>query len=100
MSEAPAVVSDNQIKSKMQRLVPPEPKFWKRYSPHHEFPWSALISVAIYLLGGLLIFALVRLALKDNEDKKSLPVATATIGEPEGSGGNPQGVGMQNPGDL
>jgi hypothetical protein len=37
-------------------LVPPEEQFWKRYSPHHEFPLSSATSVALHVLGlGILL---------------------------------------------
>ncbi len=97
MSEAPTIVSDNQVKTAKKVRIPPDKKFWHRYSPHHEFPWSAVISVAIYTLLGLLIFALVRLAIKDSDDAKPLPVGMV---EPEGGGGHTEGVGTENPGDL
>ena len=98
MSPESAVVTDNRVMVKKKVLIPPEQKFWQRYSPHHEFPWSTVISVSIYVFAGLLVFALVRLAIRDSEDNKSLPVAM--IAEPEGGGGNREGVGMENPGDL
>jgi hypothetical protein len=97
MSTSPAVIGDNQVKTKKRPLVPPEPKFWKRYSPHHEFSWSSLISACIYIIAGLLIYALVRLAIQDNNDNKSLPVAVVDL-SPAGSGGNIDGVGFENPG--
>lgn len=38
-----------------ERLVPPEQRLWKRYSPHHELPLSAVSSVVLHVLGFLLI---------------------------------------------
>jgi hypothetical protein len=41
--------------NKKNRLVPPEQRFWKRYSPHHEFPLSAVSSLMLHVLGFFLI---------------------------------------------
>ncbi len=37
------------------RLKPPEERFWKRYSPHHELPLSAVSSVMLHVVGFFLI---------------------------------------------
>jgi hypothetical protein len=41
-------------------VLPPEERFWQRYSPHHEFPLSGVGAITIYVLIGLLILAGVR----------------------------------------
>ncbi len=52
---------DNQVPTKTTPtgrplLVPPEEQFWKRYSPHHEFPLSSATSIALHVLAlGLLL---------------------------------------------
>jgi hypothetical protein len=54
--------------------------------------------VGIYTIIGLLVFVLVRLAIKNSQDAASLPVGM--VGEEEGGGGHPDGIGTKNPGDL
>jgi hypothetical protein len=78
-------------------LVPPEEKFWKRYSPQHEFPISSVTSICIYALAILGAWALVAYAINRNEDNKSLPVGAIEIG---GGGGSPDGEGTKGTGDL
>lgn len=76
--------------------LPPEERFWQRYSPHHEFPLSSVASVCLYGFGVLLVWAVVVLAMKQGEDFASLPVEPITIAE---GGGNPEGEGTTGPGD-
>ena len=38
-----------------QPLIPPDEQFWKRYSPHHEFPLSGMLSVIFHVLLFVLI---------------------------------------------
>src|SRR5262249_28203809 len=78
--------------------LPPEERFWKRYSPHHEFPLSlsssfflhVVILVVLLFGGGFLLWLGLRRV------RPGLPVG-ALVG-PGGSGGNPQGIGT-NRGD-
>jgi hypothetical protein len=43
-------------------LVPPEEQFWKRYSPHNEFPLSSATSVALHIIAiGLLLLVAILL---------------------------------------
>ncbi len=76
--------------------IPPEERFWQRYSPHHEFPLSSVASVCLYGLGILLAWAVVVFAMKQHEDYAPLPVEPIAIG---GGGGNPLGEGTVGPGD-
>src|SRR5437868_428987 len=41
--------SKEKGKTKEALLVPPEERFWKRYSPNHEFPLSSATSAVIHL---------------------------------------------------
>src|SRR5579871_5912480 len=77
-------------------LIPPEEKFWQRYSPHHEFPLSSVASLCLYGLAVLLAWAVVVFAMKRGEDYASLPVEPITIA---GGGGNVEGSGDVGPGD-
>jgi hypothetical protein len=76
--------------------LPPEEKFWKRYSPHHEFPISSVTSLCLYALAAVLIWAVISYAVKKNDDNKSLPLESIEVA---GGGGNPLGQGTQGPGD-
>jgi len=79
--------------------VPPEEKFWQRYSPHQEMPLSAVSSLALH---GLVIGSLIMLAwlgwLGFKKPAAALPVepvrfATGGGGGQKGGVGNAPGVG-------
>lgn len=73
--------------------LPPEPKFWKHYSPHHEAPLSLAGSIAIHALffvGGLLGAAY--LAQLFYKPTTSLPVEPVRLVERAGGGGDPKGT--------
>ncbi len=80
-------------------LVPPDERFWQRYSPHAELPLSSAGSFVVHiLLFGLLILAsfLGTMFFRSN---RTIPVEAVVL---SGGGGNPHGRG-QNPnssGDL
>lgn len=74
--------------TKSRSLLPDE-QFWKRYSPHHEFPLSTVASVGIHLIGfgllamiGYAVFSIVR-----DADKPIATRAVALAEEPSGGGG-------------
>ena len=55
-------------------LTPPDEKFWKRYSPHYEFPLANVASVAIHIVVfGLFLYYISRL-LNPTDDKTAPPV--------------------------
>ena len=64
--------------------APPEERFWKRYSPHHEFPLSAVGSFALHFLGGGgLIVAALLLGAYVNAKRSPVPLQVAAIaGDP------------------
>jgi hypothetical protein len=64
--------------------TPPEERFWKRYSPHHEFPLSAVGSFALHFLGGGgLIAAALLLGAYVNAKRSPVPLQVAAIaGDP------------------
>jgi hypothetical protein len=74
-------------------LVPPEERFWKRYSPHGEAPLSVAGSVAVHALavGGLILFA-VYLASLFYKPTRSLPIDPVRL-ELGGGGGKRTGTG-------
>jgi hypothetical protein len=72
---------------KQPELVPPEEKFWIRYSPHHELPLSGLTSlVAHALVIGVLLLASLRLAL--NQESETLRPPRMDVVQLEGGGGD------------
>jgi hypothetical protein len=75
-------------------LVPPEEQFWKRYSPHHEFPLSSAGSVALHILAVavLLLLALFIIPGWFKVDR-SLPVEPVRLEIEGGGGGSPTGEG-------
>lgn len=74
--------------------VPPDEKFWKRYSPHHEAPVSGVTSLTIHILIPCLIAIYFFVFGKYLQDKsKPIPLGVVAIGNPNsGGGGNPGGV--------
>ena len=73
-----------------EALVPEDERFWRRYSPHHEFPLSSaasialhVIAVAVLVLGGVLA---AKWGLGDSEK----PIPISIMDEP-GGGGQPEG---------
>ena len=65
-----------QPRSPSQPLLPPEEKFWQRYSPHSEAPLSGVTSAVVHVLFvGLLLLVLFVHGCTDIEDEtRSLPV--------------------------
>jgi len=98
MSNAP--VAAPQTANPVRMLVPPEEKFWKRYSPHHEAPLSGISSFAVHMLliPLLLLIGWVRTKLHDEDENRSVPVDVVRI-KPSGGGGSKSGVGG-GPGDI
>jgi hypothetical protein len=70
--------------------LPPEEKFWKRYSPHHELPLSTASSVLIHAIAlTVLIVGSVLLAKYGFGENK---VEVGVLDIPGGTGGQPGGV--------
>jgi hypothetical protein len=76
--------------------LPPEERFWKRYSPHHEFPLSSATSVALHvlILVLLLVIAWVAVKLGVGEESRPILVTAVTVG-----GGDGREKGGPGPGD-
>ncbi len=74
-------------------LVPPDERFWQRYSPHAEFPLSSAGSIALHLLvfGVLALMAWLG-AILFSHSSRSLPVEAVRL-DLGGGGGNPHGQG-------
>src|SRR5437868_14915744 len=72
-------------------LIPPDEKFWQRYSPHHEAPLSGVSSfflhVSVLALFGLIFW----IGSKMADSNKSIPVDAVALGS-AGGGGDPGGA--------
>src|SRR5439155_17557983 len=77
--------ANSKVKEKPS-LIPPDERFWQRYSPHHEFPLSSATSGLVHLLVlGILVLGARALA------NLNLPLPVDTIEVGGGSGGSPEG---------
>lgn len=92
---APANSAGTVGESPSPRL-PPDEKFWKRYSPHHEFPLSTVASIAIHAMVGAVILCLGWMLVRSLE-RKPLPIEPIRLAE---GGRNPLGAGSSKGGPL
>jgi hypothetical protein len=78
-------------RSSTQPLIPPEEKFWQRYSPHSEAPLSGVTSAVVHILaiGLLLLIIYIKYMTHVDDENRSLPVDVVRFGG--GGGGNPGG---------
>jgi hypothetical protein len=83
--------------SEEKELLPPEERFWQRYSPRHEFPLSSVGSVVLHVLsiGALVVIGYV-ISRTSNDEQKAPPSldVIAAPGLPPmnaGGGGEPGG---------
>ncbi len=77
-------------------LVPPDERFWQRYSPHYELPISGIGSLMDHVLGSVALLVagfLFAQWLKPND-----PVPVDIVEFESGGGGDPNGAG-NGPGD-
>lgn len=85
-------------------LIPPEEKFWKRYSPHHEAPLSLAGSFALHALGvGLLALLGIYFASLFYKAARQTPVDAVRLELPGGGGGGGgggQGMGTNVASDV
>jgi hypothetical protein len=78
----------------VHRSVPPEERFWKRYSPNSELPLSGVSSLALHalLLGLLLLAAWAAYLFGLDAPPRPVPQEVVKLAErPGGSGGKPKG---------
>ncbi len=82
---------DVKLKAEDQKQVPPDERFWQRYSPHGELPLSGASSLAVHLLvlGLMMLLAWLAIAVFSHTSR-SLPVEAVHYG---GGGGNRHGIG-------
>ncbi len=77
-----------------QPLVPPDEAFWQRYSPHHEFPVSSVVSFTLYFLAGAILwvaFNYLHIVFPSKGGMEVEPIAFAG-----GGGGGDGGTGGDN----
>jgi hypothetical protein len=93
MSQTTPVAENSTARSAKQPLVPPDERFWQRYSPHGELPLSGAGSLALHLLifGLMLLSAWLAYAVFSHTSR-SLPVEAVRL-DLGGGGGNPHGSG-------
>jgi hypothetical protein len=76
-------------------LIPPEEKFWQRYSPHHEAPLSGITSTVIHALviALLLLIVYVHSITKLDDATRPVPVDVMKVGSGKGGQVPAGGVG-------
>lgn len=78
-----------------QKLVPPDERFWQRYSPHAELPLSGAGSFALhFLILGVLVLLAVYGSLWFGHANRSLPIEAVRL-DMGGGGGRPNGQGEE-----
>src|SRR5438128_557310 len=79
-----------------QPLIPPEEKFWQRYSPHNEAPLSGVTSTVIHVLaiGLLLLIVYAHSLMKIDDASRPLPVDVMKFGAGKGDRPGAGGVGL------
>jgi hypothetical protein len=85
------MAQSSTMEKKSETSLPPEERFWKRYSAHHEAPLSGVVS---FVLHGFVIGVLVLAAmfLTQRREAESRPV-TIDVVQLEGDGTGPEGGG-------
>jgi hypothetical protein len=83
------------VNQKRKPLLPPEERFWQRYSPNHEFPTAGVTSFFVHglILGALVLGGIWYLSARDSDNRKppSMDVVQVAGGGDgfEGAGGEP-----------
>jgi hypothetical protein len=82
-----AVFSGNETVND-SRCSGPEPRFWKRYSGHHEFSLSVVSSFFVHLVVGGLVILILTGALVSalGFRRPPVPVVPIVVGQPDGDG--------------
>lgn len=83
-------------------LVPPDEKFWQRYSPHHEFPLASMTSFFVHgIIYGVLVLAGVLYMMRRESDTYKPPSLDVCVlqggGGDEGKGAEPGLPGDSQP---
>lgn len=96
-----AVAAPEKTKPVSQKpLLPPDEKFWQRYSPRHEFPLAGVTSffAHCFIVGIVALAAFLLMLRRESEGQKpvrlnSVELAQATEGGEEGKGAAPGSPG-------
>src|SRR6516164_5882712 len=88
--KAPSALQVKEPKTKPDPAVPEDERFWRRYSPHHEFPLSSAASIAVHILSIALLILGGILAAKWGFGDSDKPIPLSIMDEP-GGGGDPAG---------
>jgi len=100
MAQSSAVpINNNKTSTKPggdRPLVPPDERFWQRYSPHYELPISGVSSFAVHAVVLGLAAVIATFGWFMLQENKPIPMETVEL--PGGSGANPKGIGNA-PGD-
>lgn len=93
MSQTTTAAENSAASRVKQPLVPPDERFWQRYSPHGELPLSGAGSLALHLLvfGLMLLSAWLAYAVFSHTTR-SLPVEAVRL-DLGGGGGSRHGQG-------
>jgi hypothetical protein len=91
--------TNTPVVGKRTQPVPPEEQFWKRYSPHHEFPLSTVSSFALHILAFVLL-ALIAWWVATMAMERDRPLGQVGVVVEGGGGGNPKGEGAGPGGPL
>jgi hypothetical protein len=92
MAETPPTSNSSPKRPENKPLIPPDERFWQRYSPHFEFPVSICSSAFLHtlVLGMLAFLPFLFMLIGLDKDAAPLPTDTIVIA---GGGGHPEGVG-------
>lgn len=76
-----------------QLTVPPDERFWKRYSPHHEFPFSTVGAIVLHALAVVLIVAIAANWRAHQDEQRPVEMQIVEIMGGEGLGLDGLGTG-------
>jgi hypothetical protein len=87
------------------QLKPPAERFWRKYSPHYEFPISTVATVAVHVAAIALIIYIVTSLLQQQETVPPVPIRGVELsldnsgdgGEAGGRGNTPEEANDQQP---
>jgi hypothetical protein len=90
----PAAISVGDAMPQTKPVQPPDERFWKRHSPHHEFPLSTTSAIVAHAVVFALVIGYLALQKLRSEEAKPLSVGAVVIA---GGGGSPDGEEGANP---
>jgi len=85
------------VQNPPQPLLPPEERFWQRYSPYNEFPISTVGAIAIFLLSFVALIVFSQYLLKDSAAEPIELGGPIEVIPGGGGGGGTGGSGNERP---